>query len=254
MQRLSTYEKPTVILQRSANRFHADHGWLHAAHSFSFGRFQDPENVSWGGLHVFNDDVFEPKSGFPTHPHHDVEILTYVINGALEHKDSTGSHGIVRNGGVQYMSAGTGIRHSEYNHSADEQLHLIQMWIEPGVLGQMPTYGQVDFAPEDRQDKWLVVASGESGLEAPIPLTANATFRVAQLRGDSRTHRFAAARRGFLFVGTGEVVATITLDDSTSEPVKLGTGDAVRMASIDAVTTSGDAEIVLWDMAGTISR
>src|SRR5581483_9914094 len=117
-----------MIIQRAADRAHADHGWLNAYHSFSFADYYDPHNLNWGALRVFNDDTIAGGTGFPVHPHRDMEIVTYILSGELEHQDSMGNSGVVKPGGIQFMSAGTGVRHSENNHLADTPLHLVQMW------------------------------------------------------------------------------------------------------------------------------
>ena len=232
---------PTFAIQRSADRHYSDHGWLKTHFSFSFADYFDPANQNWGALRVLNDDRIAGGTGFPTHPHRDMEILTYVFSGQLEHEDSLGNRGVVGPGGVQFMSAGTGVRHSEVNHSATDELHLVQMWVLPGRLGTKPSYGQKDFEPEERLDRWLIVASGEAGVEAPIALTQNGTMRVARLQRAALQHAFAAGRYGFLFVGDGDVQAN---------GESLRTGDAVRMHGVEALELSGDGEVVLWDIPG----
>src|ERR1017187_5924315 len=133
--------KPSIFdIQRSRDRFFADHGWLKTYHSFSFADYYDPHNLNWGALRVLNDDRIAPSQGFPTHAHRDMEIITYVISGELEHKDSMDNHGVVKDGGVHFMSAGPGVRHSEYNGSATKELHLVQMWLTPGKKGTKPSY------------------------------------------------------------------------------------------------------------------
>jgi len=161
-------QAPTLGIQRSDERYFADHGWLKTRHSFSFADYYDPANLNWGALRVFNDDVVDPGQGFPPHPHRDMEIITYVLAGQLEHKDSMGNHGIVGPGCVQYMSAGTGVRHSEYNHSPGEALHLIQMWVQPARIGTKPRYGQRELTAAERSERWLLYAIGQPGLVAPI--------------------------------------------------------------------------------------
>jgi len=229
----------TFAIQRSGERFYADHGWLKTYHSLSFADYQDPANVNWGALRVFNDDLVAAGEGFPLHPHRDMEIITYVLGGQLEHKDSMGNHGVVGPGGVQFMSAGTGVRHSEFNHSTDASLHFLQMWILPGRTGVAPTYGQHDFTVADRTDKWLDVAGGPSHLSAPVRLTQDASLRVARLEKATLEHRFAAGRLGFLFVADGAIEA---------RGVRLEKGDAVRMARLDELSIRGQGEVVLWDL------
>ena len=229
----------TFAVQRSQQRYFADHAWLKTYHSFSFADYFDPNNERWGALRVFNDDRIAPAQGFPPHPHRDMEILTYVLAGELEHEDSMGNRGVVRDGGVQFMSAGTGVRHSEFNHSKTEELHLVQMWVLPGRVGTKPSYGQKDFTTEDRRGRWLVVASGEKSLQAPIALTQDATLRVARLEASSLEHEFAPRRYGFLFVSHGSLSAN---------GEALNAGDAVRIYDIPKLDVSGTGEVVFWDL------
>ncbi|HXN08473.1 MAG TPA: pirin family protein, partial [Candidatus Acidoferrales bacterium] len=130
-----TIATPTFSIQRGQDRYCADHGWLKTCHSFSFADYHDPNNQNWGALRVFNDDRVAAGQGFPPHPHRDMEIITYVVSGELEHQDSMGNRGVVGPGGIQYMSAGTGVRHSEFNYSKTDELHFIQMWIVPPKTG-----------------------------------------------------------------------------------------------------------------------
>jgi len=229
-------------VQRASDRAYFDHGWLKTYHSFSFAEYHDPKNVNWGVLRVFNDDRVAPGQGFPPHPHRDMEILTYVLDGELEHQDSMGNRGVVGPGGVQYMSAGTGVRHSEANHSRDRELHFVQMWVVPSKAGVTPSYGQKDFSIEERRGRWLHVASGGGigGNEAPIRLNQAADFFVARLEGAAVTHAFAPGRLGFLFVADGDVQAN---------GQALHSGDGVRMAATDRLEVSGTGELLLWDVA-----
>ncbi|MBV8246447.1 MAG: pirin family protein [Candidatus Eremiobacteraeota bacterium] len=227
-------------IQRSGERHFSDHGWLRTHYSFSFADYYDPKNERWGALRVFNDDSIAPSSGFPPHPHRDMEILTYVFSGSLEHQDSMGNHGVVRAGGVQFMSAGTGVRHSEFNASKDEPLHLVQMWVLPGEVGRTPLYGQMDFSVDDRRDRWLTVASGQRSVDAPIALTQSATLRVARLDGTHVSHVFEPQRYGFAFVGDGE----IAIDGEA-----LQKGDALRTYDEERLRFEGVGELVFWDVA-----
>jgi len=229
----------TFAIQRADQRFFADHGWLKTHHSFSFADYYDPNNENWGALRVFNDDYIAAGMGFPTHPHRDMEILTYVFSGELEHQDSMGNRGVVKAGGVQFMSAGSGVRHSEFNARKDLELHLVQMWVLPGQVGTSPTYGQQDFTRDDRLNRWLTVATGERNVEAPIALTQSATLRVSRLENHAERHTFQPERYGFLFVGEGEI-------DANGE--RLSAGDAVRMYDIERVEVKGTGELVLWDL------
>jgi redox-sensitive bicupin YhaK (pirin superfamily) len=237
----------TFAVQPGKDRFYADHGWLKTYHSFSFAEYADPANVNWGALRVFNDDRVAAGNGFPTHPHANMEIVTYVFDGKLEHRDTLGSHGIVESGGVQYLSAGTGLRHSEYNATTDRELHFVQMWVLPGALDTKPTYGQFDFDEEARRNRWLTVASGEP-IEAPIRLTQSATLRVAKLEDATLTYAFAAGRLGFLFVGKGQASVSARDRNLQDQTARLTAGDAIRMADIDTITVNGNAELVFWDI------
>lgn len=238
---MKTISEPpqTFAIERANERFFDDHGWLKTYHSFSFADYYDPQNVQWGALRVFNDDYITGGTGFPEHPHRDMEILTYVLSGELAHEDSMGNRGVVKSGGVQFMSAGTGVRHSEVNARKDTELHLVQMWVLPGKLGTPPTYGQVDFGAEDRRNAWLVVASGEPNEPAPIALTQNATLRVSRLENRELRHTFQPKRYGFLFVADGEIKVN---------GEQLGKGDAVRIYDVERLELKGTGEVVLWDL------
>jgi redox-sensitive bicupin YhaK (pirin superfamily) len=241
--------KPIFDVQRAAARATFDHGWLQTSHSFSFAEYFDPRNVSWGALRVVNDDRVAPGAGFPTHPHRDMEIVTYVLSGELEHRDSMGNHGVVGPGGVQYMSAGSGVAHSEYNHSSTVGLHFLQMWVLPGETGGAPTYGQVDFDTEERRNKWLVIASGHAGQEASVALTQDATLLASRLEGRELRHTFEPCRLGFLFVADGDVnVSAFDVENAAIGSTELTAGDAIRLAGITRLELSGVGEVVLWDV------
>lgn len=235
----ATAQQPTFAVQRSSERAAFEHGWLKTFHSFSFAEYFDPANLHWGALRVFNDDYIAAGQGFPTHPHRDMEILTYVLAGELAHKDSMGNHGVVGPGGVQFMSAGTGVRHSEFNNSSEHPLHLVQMWVVPGTLGAPPSYGQQSFAAEDRHNRWLLVASGRKETQSPIALTQDASFSVARVAGTTLLYEFDPHRYGFLFVAGGSVEAN---------GERLHEGDAVRLYDVARLAVSGHGELVLWDV------
>jgi len=233
-----TIATPTFAIQRSRDRYYADHGWLKTCHSFSFADYYDPANQNWGALRVLNDYRVAAGQGFPPHPHRDMEIITYVLSGELEHQDSMGNRGVVGPGGVQYMSAGTGIRHSEFNHSKTDELQFVQMWIVPPKTGLPTQYGQRDFMVADRLGRWFLTASGKPGANAPISLQQNAAFSVARLVDGSVSYKFDPTRLGFLFVAEGSVIA----NGGT-----LGAGDTVRMARISGIDVTGNGELLLWD-------
>jgi quercetin 2,3-dioxygenase len=232
-------------IQRAADRAFFDFGWLKTHHSFSFADYYDPNNLNWGALRVFNDDTVLPGKGFGTHPHRDMEIVTYVLRGELEHRDSLGQHGVVAPGGIQYMSAGTGVKHSEFNHSGERDVHFVQMWVLPRSYGEAPDYGQHSFEEAARRDTWLVLASGEPGVAAPVTLRADATLRVAQLDDARLTYTFGPSRYGFLFVAEGEV---------TANGERLGAGDAVRIRGASELEVRGNGELILWDVPPTDIR
>jgi redox-sensitive bicupin YhaK (pirin superfamily) len=232
---------PAFSIQRARQRAFYDAGWLQTYHSFSFGEYHDPENTNWGALRVFNDDTVAPSKGFPRHPHHDMEIVTYVLDGELVHEDSMGNRGIVGPGGVQFMSAGTGVQHSEFNNSAERPLHFVQMWVLPGRRGEAPSYGQASFAVEERRNRWLYVASGQEAVDAPIALTQEATLGVARVEDTMLVHEFASGRYGFLFVADGVVEAN---------GETLQRGDAVRLFDVPRLGVKGHGELVLWDVPG----
>jgi redox-sensitive bicupin YhaK (pirin superfamily) len=155
------------LIYRNEDRGYANHGWLEARHTFSFASWYNPERTNFGALRVFNDDRVSAKMGFGTHPHENMEIITIPLKGALEHKDNTGGHGVIRAGDVQVMSAGTGVFHSEYNHSPTEEVNLLQIWVFPSVKGVKPRYDQRFFEPEGRKNAFqlLVGPMGSSALE-----------------------------------------------------------------------------------------
>jgi quercetin 2,3-dioxygenase len=230
---------PVFHIQRSVERAFFDHGWLKTYHSFSFADYVDRLNLQWGALRVFNDDLVAPGQGFPPHPHHDMEILTYVLSGRLTHEDSMGNRGVVGPGGVQYMSAGTGVRHSEANASGEEPLHFIQMWVLPRSERMTPRYGQHDFSSEDRRGRWLTVASGVEGVSAPISIGQDATFSVAKVEGGELSTTLDPSRLAFFFVADGEVVAN---------GATLTSGDAVRVGGVGSLAIAGAAELLLWNL------
>ena len=237
---MATISTPVFTVQRSGERAFFDHGWLKTYHSFSFAEYVDEKNLNWGALRVFNDDTVAGGQGFPPHPHRDMEIVTYVLSGRLAHKDSMGNEGIVSAGGVQFMSAGTGVRHSEFNADPNQPLHFVQMWVVPGRTGEAPSYGQMDFDDDARRNAWLRIVSGSAAVEAPIRITQDATFAVARAEGALPVYEFQAQRFGFLFVASGTVEAN---------GEKLQAGDGVRLFDVRTLDIKGHGELVLWDTA-----
>lgn len=241
--------EPVFRVQRGAERAFYDHGWLKTYHSFSFAEYVDPHNQNWGALRVLNDDTVAPGQGFPTHSHRDMEIVTYVLEGRLEHKDSMGNVGVVSPGGVQYMSAGIGVRHSEYNHSKVEPLHFLQMWVLPGKLDTEPSYGEAAFADAERLNTWLAIASGRHSVDAPVRLTQDAAFLVTRLEsGNVLRHTFDPGRFGFLFIADGSLDVEATSGERLLGKSEFSSGDALRIMDVERIALRGDGLAVLWDV------
>lgn len=231
-----------ITIRNAADRGHADLGWLDSRHSFSFGQYHDPRHMGFGPLRVINDDRVAPGRGFGTHPHRDMEIVTYVLEGALEHQDSLGSGSVMRPGDVQRMSAGTGIRHSEFNHSASEPVHFLQIWIEPERTGLQASYAQTHAAPADRQGRLLLVASRD-GRESTLTLNQDADILVGRLaRGEAVSHAPGAGRRLWLQVAKGSVRLN-------GQDLLEGDGAAVTDEPLLEIEGIEEAEILLLDMA-----
>ncbi len=227
--------------RRARDRGHFNHGWLDTWHTFSFGEYYDAEQMGFGPLRVINDDRVQPGQGFGMHGHRDMEIVTYVLEGALEHRDSLGNGGVMRYGDVQRMSAGTGIRHSEFNHSRDEAVHLLQIWLLPERAGLPPSYEQKAFPHADKRGKLRLVASPD-GRDGSVTVHLDACLYAAQLDGSERvTHRFEPGRIGYLQVARGE----LSLNGE-----RLTAGDGVRIANEGEIELAGgrEAEILLFDM------
>lgn len=190
---------------RKDERYHFENDWLSTYWHFSFDHYYDPDHVQFGPLRVFNDDIVQPASGFPTHGHREMEIVTYVIDGELRHEDSTGGSGIIGAGEVQRMSAGTGIRHSEFNASQEKAVHLLQMWVLPAVAALEPGYEQKRFGKAERRGALLPVVSGQDHGNA-LKIHQDAVFYVSSLgTGDEAALETQADRRVYLFVIEGEV-------------------------------------------------
>ena len=217
----------------------ANHGWLNAKHHFSFADYYNPARMSWGRLRVWNDDEIAAKSGFPPHPHADMEIITYVRTGAITHEDSMGNKGRTGAGDVQVMSAGTGVRHSEFNLE-DELTTIFQIWIEADVRGAKPSWGAKAFPKSDRTGSFSVLASGDPADEA---LTINADARVlgATLKaGESLTYSLAAGRRAYLVPAVGQV-------EVNGVALNARDGAAIKEEAEITITAKADAELVMVD-------
>jgi redox-sensitive bicupin YhaK (pirin superfamily) len=193
-----------IRTHRSHERGHANHGWLDTYHTFSFADYYDPAYMGFSALRVVNEDWVAPGSGFPTHGHRDMEILTYMLDGALEHKDSMGNGSTIRPGEIQKMSAGTGVRHSEYNPSASERAHLLQIWIEPNRKGVTPAYEQNVVALDGAPNRLHLIASPEGG-DGAVSLRQDARVFAVRLHDGTVTQTLPQGRRGFVQVARGEV-------------------------------------------------
>jgi redox-sensitive bicupin YhaK (pirin superfamily) len=229
-------------LRRSEERGLADHGWLKSFHTFSFADYHDPAHMGFGALRVINEDRVQPGMGFGTHGHRDMEIISYVLEGALEHKDSMGNGSIIRPGDVQRMSAGTGVRHSEYNPSASEGVHFLQIWIEPGVRGVVPSYEEKHFDAASKRGRMRLVASPD-GREGSVTIHQDARLYAALLDGaESAVHALARGRRAYVHVARGEVVAN---------GHALRAGDALKATGESEIRLEGGrgAEVLLFDLA-----
>lgn len=219
---------------------HADHGWLDARHHFSFSSYHDPARMGWGALRVWNDDSIAAQTGFPPHPHADMEIVTYVRSGAISHKDSLGSDGRTAAGDVQVMSAGTGIRHSEYNLE-DETTTLFQIWIIPDAPGGAPHWDQRAFPKEDRAGEWAVLASGSPEADDALPIRADARVLGATLPAGETLHYTAQADRYLYLVPATGRIRVNGVEANTRDGVAI-TGETALV--IEALDT---AELVLVD-------
>ncbi|MFN6935271.1 MAG: pirin family protein [Tsuneonella sp.] len=220
----------------------ANHGWLDAHHHFSFAGYHDPSRVHWGSLRVWNDDTISAKSGFPPHPHNDMEIITYVREGAITHRDSLGNEGRTEAGDVQVMSAGKGVTHSEYNLE-DETTRIFQIWIIPDQRGGQPGWGARPFPKDDRAGKFVTLASGLPGDDDALPIRTGARVLGATIRaGESVTYETASDRHLYLVPATGSV----RIEGRTAEA-----RDGVAITGLDRfeVTALEDSEIVMVDAA-----
>lgn len=231
-----------ITLRPSNQRGHANYGWLDTYHTFSFGSYRDPQHMGFRALRVMNEDVVQPGQGFGTHPHHDMEIVTYVLAGALEHRDSMGNGEVLRPGEFQRMSAGTGITHSEFNPSTSEPVHLYQIWLLPAERGIEPSYEQKRFDESERRNRLRLVASRDAA-QGSLTIHQDASIYLATLdAGSAVTHRLSAGRHAWLQVLRGSV----TLND-----VQLSTSDgaAISDESQAAIAAIEPAEIMLFDLA-----
>lgn len=228
-------------IRKSEARGAANHGWLDSKHSFSFGQYHDPEHVGFGPLLVINEDRVQGSQGFGTHGHRDMEIISYVLSGALEHKDSMGTGSVLHYGDVQRMSAGTGVRHSEFNHDADEKVHFLQIWIQPNQVGIAPSYEEKNFTVESKLGNLRLIASND-GREGSVLIHQDASIFASILRsGDALKHELAAGRIAYVHVIRGDVTVNGTA---------LKGGDALKITAENLVTLGQavDAEVLVFDL------
>ena len=231
-----------ITLRQSSDRGHANHGWLDSYHTFSFANYYDPNHMGFRALRVINEDWVQSGKGFGTHRHRDMEIITYVLDGALEHKDSLGNGAVITPGEVQRMSAGTGIMHSEFNPDQTEPVHLLQIWILPDRQGLQPSYEQRAFGLEERQGKLRLIAARD-GREGAVTIHQDVDLYSAVLqKGDRLSYQLQPNRYGWLQVAKGEV-------SLNGNALKAGDGVALSEAESLKIGTDTGAEILLFDLA-----
>ena len=231
-----------LTLRKSADRGHADHGWLQSHHSFSFADYHDPAHMGWGNLRVINDDLIAAGGGFGMHGHRDMEIITYVTTGLLAHKDSMGNGTVIPPGDVQRMSAGSGVRHSEFNQAPDAPTHLLQIWIEPRETGIAPGYEQKTFAATEKRGRLRLIASSD-GAGGSVTIHADAALYAGLFTGgESATLPLDPARKAYVHLVRGSLAVNGHV---------LHAGDAALLANEDRlVLGSGDnAEVLVFDLA-----
>jgi redox-sensitive bicupin YhaK (pirin superfamily) len=228
-------------IRRSADRGYADHGWLRSFHTFSFADYHDPRHMGFGALRVINEDRVQPGMGFGTHGHRDMEIISYVLEGALAHKDSMGNGSVIRPGDVQRMSAGKGVTHSEFNDSRSDLVHFLQIWIEPNVTGIAPGYEEKHFDRESKRGRLRLVASAD-GSDGSVKIHQDANVYATCLEGPDRASLdIAPGRRAWVHVARGKV---------TANGEALDTGDALGASGVPCLTLEkGEgAEVLLFDL------
>jgi redox-sensitive bicupin YhaK (pirin superfamily) len=231
-----------ITLRPAAERGHFDFGWLDTHHTFSFGDYFDPAHEAFRSLRVLNEDRVQPGKGFGTHGHRDMEILTWVLSGALEHRDSLGTHGVIRPGEAQVMSAGTGIRHSEFNASATEPVHFLQIWLLPERQGLTPRYDQVTFPEAELQNQLRLIASPD-GAEGSVKLFQDVRIFAARLEtGREVRAAMPPGRAGFLQVASGSVALN---------GLAMHAGDGARIEGVPSISVVGGtpAEVLFFDLA-----
>lgn len=227
-------------IRLNEDRGHANHGWLDTHFTFSFANYYDPEHMGFRALRVINEDFIAPGMGFGTHPHQDMEILSYVLSGELGHKDSLGSGGVIRHGDVQFMSAGTGIRHSEANPSSTESTHMLQIWLLPNRTGLDPKYGQKAF-PIDAQPNRLHLIASRDGRNGSFLIRSDAEVYAGKLDAGTIVEQLLTGKHGWLQIAAGEVTAN-------GKPLNAGDGLAIDGEASIQIAATGNAEILLFDL------
>lgn len=226
----------------SDTRGQADHGWLQARHSFSFADYHDPDRMGFASLRVINEDRIAAAQGFGTHPHKDMEIVTYIIDGALQHKDSMGNGSVIRAGDVQRMTAGTGVFHSEFNPSSDNPVHLLQIWILPGETSLQPGYEEKHFARAEKLNRWRLIGSHD-GRDGSLVIHQDINLYAAVIEpGNELEHEYSAGRQGYLQVVGGALKCN-------GETLAAGDGATIQKLDKLNVTATEEAEVLLFDMA-----
>lgn len=227
-------------IRRSNERGHADHGWLKTFHTFSFADYYDPEWMGFRSLRVINDDFVAPGMGFGTHPHRDMEIITYILSGSLEHKDSMGNGRVIKTGEVQYMAAGTGVRHSEFNPDKNQPVHLLQIWIQPDKIGAAPGYAEKSFSNAPA-GKFNLVAS-KTGRDGSIAINQDANMFLAKLEsGNQISHSLESGRNAWVHVAEGEISINGEM---------LAQGDAAAFSDGETISISSAkaSQVLLFDL------
>ena len=230
-----------IVVRRAQDRGHANHGWLDSHHTFSFADYYDPREMGFGALRVINEDRVAPGKGFGTHPHRDMEIISYVLEGALAHKDSIGTGSVIRPGDVQRMSAGTGVLHSEFNPSPQDPVHFLQIWIEPNEYGIAPSYEQKSFSGDRKQGHLRLIASPDAA-DGSVKIHQDARVYAAVLdSGDVVKYSLPQGRKAYVHVARG----VVDLNDNA-----LSAGDGAKVSGEQALRLSGGkaAEVLLFDL------
>jgi quercetin 2,3-dioxygenase len=231
-----------IHIRKSQERGHANHGWLNTYFTFSFADYYDPKHVQFRTLRVLNDDRIAAGAGFPEHPHRDMEIITYVLEGGLAHRDSMGNGSVIRPGDVQYMSAGTGVTHSEFNASKSEPAHLLQIWMLPEKKGLKPVYGQKTFAESEKRGKLRLVASPDGRDGSVTVRQDNELYATVLGKGESVRHELKRDRHAYVQVARGSVKLN-------GKELQEGDGAAISEEKAVELTGVKDAEVLLFDLA-----